>query len=94
MSINEPLSENSRRVLRVLRQGGMLRGYSLMGQAALKDAQQLVDALNPLIERGLIIPPAAAFTEDAVLKGIYYIPPSMQGTADFLLNQQPPRLSL
>jgi hypothetical protein len=87
------LSENSRRLLKVLRENGALSGYGLRGRLGLKDTQQLADSLNQLIGCGLVGDPGAVFAEDAILRAFYHIPPSMKGTVNFLLNQHPPKLA-
>lgn len=108
MPADQTLTENSRRVLLVLRKTSrefpalwplnlpqaLHSSYALAAKARLKDPQQLAETLNPLIERGLVSGPTAAFTERAILGAAYHIPPGMAGTVDSLLKQQPLKLGL
>jgi hypothetical protein len=85
LSLEQPLSENARRILRVLRHGGMMHGYALVGRAGFANTKQLVDSLNPLFELGLVQDPGC-FSEQAVLNALYYIRPSLMGAVEFHLR--------
>ena len=61
------LSEHSRRVLYVLKQSGVLDGFTIKVRAGLRDNGQLAESLQPLIDYELIGYSGSIFTEDGFM---------------------------
>ena len=87
------LPQESLRVLRVLRSKSS-PGFEVMSKAGLGQAQEFVDALNPLLERGLIRITGETYSGSALRDAVFSIPLRCVGAADIVLGKTPPRIIL